>query len=220
MNKFLLISAFIILGICSCQAQKKIPSDFLPQGYTLYEKHFGDLNNDEQEDCILIIKRKDKKNIVVNRFDEKVDRNRRGIIILFNNNGNYQLATKNYTCFYSENEEGYGYYAPQLFIEIIEGKLEVKFKHGKYGFWSYTFKYQNAVFDLTGYHSTSLSGPIMNSTTTIDFVSKSKLFIKNTNDEAEGNDEVFQDTMSDVKIDKLIKLSEIIAFEALDMAKY
>ena len=47
-----------------------------------------------------------------------------------------------------------------------------------------------------------------------------KLFIENTNDEAEGNDEIFQDTMSDVKIDKLIKLSEIIAFEELDMSIY
>ena len=220
MNKFLLISAFMILGVCSCKAQKKNPSKFLPKGYTLYEKHFGDLNNDGQKDCILIIKGKDKKNIVVNSFEKKVDRNRRGIIVLLNKNGKYYLAAKNYACFYSENEEGYGYYAPQLFIEILEGKLDVKFKHGKYGFWSYTFKYQNAVFDLIDYHSTSLTGPVMNSTTTIDFVSKYKLFIENTNDEAEGNDEIFQDTMSDVKIDKLIKLSEIIAFEELDMSIY
>lgn len=220
MNRLSITILLLFILNSSCKTQKNAIVGFLPQGYVEYEKHFGDLNNDDKEDCVLIIKGTNKENIVVNRFDKKVDRNRRGIIVLLKKGKGYEMAVKNESCFYSENEDGGGYYAPQLFIEITDGKLEVKFKHGKYGFRSYTFKYKNATVDLIGYHSTSSSGPITNSTTTIDFVSKSKLFTKNINEDAEGNDEIFEDTFSDVKIDKPITLSEIIAFEELDMSKY
>ena len=203
----------------SCKTLK-VSSDFIPEGYILYEKVFGDLNNDGQEDCILIVKGTNKENIVINRFEKSVDRNRRGIIVLLNNQGSNKQVTKNLDCFYSENEDGGVYYAPQLSVEVIEGNLEVKFKHGRYGFWVYTFEFRNSDFSLISYTSTSLSGPIMNSTTTIDFESKTKLFIENINQEAEGNDEIFTDTISAIKIDKLIKLTEIKDFEELDLSIY
>lgn len=83
MKKHKLIVLMLLLGNFISQAQANTIEDFIPKGYVLYEKVFGDLNKDKQEDCILIVKETYKENIVTNRFDEVVDRNRRGIIILF-----------------------------------------------------------------------------------------------------------------------------------------
>ena len=62
--------------------QENKPSDFIPEGYTEFSKQFEDLNNDGQDDCIIIIW-VDSANVVINDFDQEVDRNRRGIIVLF-----------------------------------------------------------------------------------------------------------------------------------------
>ena len=42
----------------------------------------------------------------------------------------------------------------------------------------------------------------------------------NTNENADGGDEVFIETKKKVKINKLIKLSEIVDFDELDMSVY
>jgi len=221
MNRILTILINLIFIASSCRSlRKKSTSDFVPQDYVLYEKLYGDLNINGQEDCILIIKGNDENNNVVNRFEKIVDRNRRGIIILLNNKGNYQVATKNYNCFYSENEDGGNYYAPQLSFEVIKGDLIIHFEHGRYGFWSYTFRLLNANFKLIKYQSSSNYGPIVNRETYINFLTKVKLIKENINEDDEGNDEVFKDTTSSIKIDTLIKLSEIKDFEELDMSIY
>lgn len=219
MNKYLVILILIILGVTGCKAQKKIPSAFLPQDYVIYKQHFGDLNNDGQEDCILIIKGTDKKNIVTNRFEKIVDRNRRGIIVLLNTKGNYELATKNYACFYSENEDGGNYYAPQLNITVENGNLIIAFEHGRYGFWSYSFKYQDANFKLIEYNSGN-DGPMESDEIHINFLTKKKLIRENTNENSEGNDEILKEINTAIIIEKLIKLSEIKDFEKLDMSIY
>ena len=77
-------------------------SNFLPQGYVIFEKLYGDLNKDGNDDCVLIIKRTDKNQIITDENRGKLDRNRIGIIVLFNKNNHYELAVKNYNCFSSE----------------------------------------------------------------------------------------------------------------------
>ena len=52
-----------------------------------------------------------------------VDRNRRGIIILFTEKDGYKLASKNYNCFSSENEDGGNYFSPELWVEERKGNL-------------------------------------------------------------------------------------------------
>ena len=125
MKKILLILPFFLLTILSCKAQDKEPSDFIPKGYTEFKKYSGDLNKDGLEDYVLIIKKTDSANVVMNRFDKKVDRNRRGIIVLFKNANGYELADKNLECFSSENEDGGVYFAPELWIEIKDNKLYI-----------------------------------------------------------------------------------------------
>jgi len=220
MNKILSILPFFLLAILGCKAQDKTPSDFIPEGYAEFEKYFGDLNKDGLKDCVLIIKKTDTANIVTNRFDKKVDRNRRGIIVLFKKEKGYELADKNYNCFSSENEDGGVYFPPELWIKIENEKLYIHYGHGRYGYWQYTFRYQNSNFELIGFDSSSNRGPIIMRETSINFLTKKKLVKENTNENAEGGDEIFKKTWNNIDIDHLIKLSEIKNFDELDMYNY
>lgn len=190
----------------------------LPKGYKLFEKIQGDLNGDGLDDAVLIIKGTDEKNLVINRFDKEVDRNKRGVLIYLTNKDTSFLATKNLDCFSSENEDGGVYFPPQLSIEIQNGKLYVHYGHGRYGFWKYTFRYQHADFELIGYDSSSNYGPIVNEETSINFLTKKKLTRKNVNqDTEESGDEVFEETWKDIQIEKLFRLSEIKDFDELEI---
>ncbi len=206
------IAAFMIFAYFSCTAQHKNSTDFVPKGYVVFDKSFGDLNKDGQEDCILIIKGTNKDNIVINRFDEKVDRNRRGIIILFKTQESYQLVTMNYNCFFSENEDGGVYFPPELLVKVERGNLIIHYAHGRYGFWRYTFRYQDANFKLIGYDESS-GGIVISNELSINFLTKKKLIRENTNENAVGGDEVFKETWSKIAINELILLSEIKDFE-------
>lgn len=208
-----LLVLLIIYTIPNCYAQHKNFEAFIPKGYVLYKEHFGDLNNDGQDDCVLIIKGTAKEKIVVDNYERTVDRNRRGIIILLKNEDNYQLADKNYDCFSSEHEDGGGYYPPQLWIEFKNNNLKLLYRHGKYGNWSYLFKYQNSNFEMIRFEETQSNGPTVIKETRIDFLTKQKWVSKNTNADAETNDEVFEETQSNIKIETLIKLSEIKDFD-------
>lgn len=172
MTEILKIFLFLLVSMLYCNAQNNLFSDFIPKGYTEYETYFGDLNKDGKEDCVVVIKKTNPDNIITNRFDDIVDRNRRGIIVLFKNGEGYKLVDKNYDCFSSENEDGGVYFPPELQIEIKNEKLYIAYYHGRYGHWEYTFRFQNSNFELIGYDSNSNFGPRINEITSINFLSK------------------------------------------------
>ena len=220
MKKILLILPFFLLTILNCKAQDKEPSDFIPKGYAEFKKYSGDLNKDGLEDCVLIIKKTDSTNFGMNRVEKKVDRNRRGIIVLFKSGNGDEVADKRLECFSSENEDGGVYFAPELWIEIKDNKLYIHYGHGRYGYWKYTFRFQKSNFELIGYDSSSNRGPVTNRETSINFLTKKILIKENTNENAEGGDEIFKENLNDIEIDNLIKLSEIKDFDELDMYNY
>jgi hypothetical protein len=131
---------------------------FLPSGYVIQDQIFGDLNNDQVNDCVLLIKGTNAENIVESNSGEKLDRNRRGLVVLINRNNKYEVVVKNYQCFSSENEDGGIYFPPELSIDIKKNKLNVHYAHGRYGYWQYMFRYQNAGFELIGRNSRNLFG--------------------------------------------------------------
>lgn len=203
--------------------QKKNPTDFLPKGFVVFETINGDLNKDGIEDCVLIIKGTDKNQVITDEYRGQLDRNRRGIIILFNKNDHYELAVKNYDCFSSENEDGGVYFAPELSFEIKNGNLYTHYGHGRYGYWKYTFRFQNSDFELigydAGYRSNFVSDWVIFNEESINFLSKKKL-TKEIIKVATDGKETFKETWKDLSIDGHIKLSEIKDFDKLDMTVY
>lgn len=219
--KTILISfiLFLVTTTFSQIKQSQNPLNFLPKGYILYNQIDGDLNNDGLIDKVLIIKGTDKSKIVAVENQKKLDRNRRGIIILFNKNGKFDLALNNYNCFSSENEDGGVYFAPELSLEIKKGNLYISYGHGRYGRWQYTFRYRKMNFELIGYDETN-GGVIIDSEISINFLTKKKLQKVNINENAESGDEVFKENWFNITVNKLIKLNEIKDFDTLSLDEY
>lgn len=193
----------------------KPKKDFIPKGYVVYSEFFGDLNKDGVDDCVLIIKDTKPENIVTNRFETEVDRNRRGIVVLCKKGKGYELAVKNYNCFSSENEDGGVYFPPDLDIHIEKGNLILHYAHGRYGYWAYTFRHQNNDLELIGFDYSENFGPITQSFTSINFLTKKMLVKTNINPQEGLDEEVFESKWSKIEVDKLIKLSEIEDFDEL-----
>lgn len=192
----------------------------IPAGYVVFQKIQGDLNKDNQIDDILIIKDTKKSNFEINRFGEKVDRNPRGIIIAFKNQDQYELVLENRNCFSSENEDGGVYFAPELNVEANKGNLLIHYGHGRYGYWSYIFRYQNADFELIGYDSSQNRGPTVERSTSINLSTQKMRIRENLNPTAEGGDEKFKETWKKFTLPKPIKLREITGFDDFQIEKF
>ena len=200
-------------------ADKQRITDFIPKGYKLFEKISGDLNKDGLEDCVLIIKATRKDGFVKNSFDKVVDRNRRGIIILFTEKDGYKLASKNYNCFSSENEEGGVCCAPYLSIDIRNSKLFVHYAHGRYGYWEYCFRYQDSDFMLIGYESFGSQGPTALGKVSINFLTGVRYDDDNVNKYDDDAEEKFVRKVTKLKKEPLMKLSEIDDFDELEIER-
>lgn len=199
--------------------QRKTVSDFLPKGYVIFEKIYGDLNKDGIEDCVIIIKDTKKSKIIKDENSSELDRNRRGIIVLFNKKDHYELAAKNYDCFSSENEYGGVYFPPELNVEIVKDNLYINYSHGRYGYWIYTFRFQNSDFELIGYNDSSNKGSLVISEISMNFLTKKKFEKVIVNENAESGDEVFEETWKKINVNKLIKLSEIKDFDVFKISE-
>lgn len=209
----------------------KSPTEFVPAGYVVLEQIQGDLNNDNQQDYVLIIKGTDKANFVTDERGRELDRNRRGIIIALRNTDSYELALENRSCFSSENEDGGIYFPPDLGVSINEGNLVFHYGHGRYGSWTYTFQYQHADFELISYRSNSNRGPMTLRTVSINFMTKEKLIRRNVDeyadmkemlgresgDEYEEDGELFIQTLDKFTLSKPIKLRDIADFDDFDL---
>ena len=197
----------------------KSPTDLIPSEYVLVETIQGDLNKDGKTDYVLLIKGTDKEKFFDHEYLGILDRNRRGIIIAFESNGEYELVLKNLDCFSSENEDGGVYFAPDLSISVHKGSLFISYGHGRYGYWSYNFRYQNSGFQLIGYDSSQNRGPLIEREVSINFLTQKILTRENINQDAEGGDEHFKETWKRFTLPKPIKLEEIIDFDELYMER-
>ncbi|MNJ91875.1 hypothetical protein D3C87_95300 [compost metagenome] len=194
---------------------KQDPADFVPEGFRVFEKVYGDLDKDGVKDLILIIKGTDRGNFYQDEYRGELDRNRRGLIVLLNKKHGYEQVVKNLECFSSENEDGGVYYAPELSVSVEKGKLYVHYAHGRYGYWSYTFRYNQSDFDLIGYDASENHGPIAQWITSINFLTQKKQEKENISEDPE--DEVFKETWVKLKTKKLLQLSEIKDFDEFSL---
>lgn len=211
-----LLLAIATQSISAQTTLKSNANDFIPKGFVLSSTSIGDLNKDGVDDKVLLVKGADKGAFVKNEYGELVDRNRRGIIVLFKKDNQYEQVLKNLNCFSSENEDGGVYYAPELSLEIGKGNLYVNYAHGRYGYWKYTFRYRKGDFYLIGY-DISEGGEVIDKETSINFLSKKKQVKVNTNLSAEGGDEEFTETWTNIVISQLMKLREVKDFDVLEL---
>lgn len=224
-KKMLLISlmSFSVATIFGQVNAMKNPTDFLPKGYVCMEKIYGDLNKDGNEDCVLLIKGTDKKQIITDKYRGRLDLNRRGLIVLFKKSDHYELVLKNYACFSSENEDGGVYVAPELLVGIKNGNLFTHYGHGRYGYWKFYFRFQTSDFELIGYDSAYDNelvpeGGVFNEES-INFLSKKK-FLKEVIRVNPNGKATYKESWKKISISRLIKLSEIKDFDDLDMTIY
>lgn len=219
MNKYFFSTLFLFCVLDSISQVTQISvTKYVPEGYIIFDKIAGDLNKDGVDDCIIITKGTDKSHVITDEYKGELDRNRRGILILFKKDDGYKTVVLNNKCFSSENEDGGVYFAPELSIEINKGILLINYSHGRYGWWRYTFRSQNDDFELIGYDQISNNGPNVDRETSINFSTKMKQIKINTNSTSELEDPVFEESWKNIQITELIKLSEIKKIEELDFS--
>ena len=188
----------------------------IPQGYTVFDKIAGDLNKDGIQDSVFIIKKIDPGQIIVDELRGSLDRNRRGIVVFLSENHQYQVACQNLACFSSENEDGGVYYPPELSIDIQQNKLYIAYQHGRYGAWTYTFRYQANQFVCIGFDNSENYGPVIQQQTSINFLTRKKLVKTNTNTLAEeSGQEVFKQQLLELEPGQLQVLSQVLDFDSL-----
>lgn len=188
---------------------------YIPAQYLLFDVVEGDLNQDGQKDLVLMLKATDPKQSIVNRYDKKVDRNRRGVLVLLaEGKGKYKELLKNLSAFSSENEDGGVYFPPDLSLDIQNNKFYVHYGHGRYGYWTYSFRLEGKDLRLIGYDSSSNHGPYIKSETSINFLTGKKVVRNNINKETE-DDPKFKEAWTQFKSPKLY-LSKIKDFDQLD----
>lgn len=199
--------------------QSTNPENLIRPDETIYETVSGDLNKDGKDDCVIITKQTKKRlTSVKNQFGDRVDRNRRGILIAFKNADDYNTVLAIPNCFLSENEDGGVYFAPELFVEVVKGNLKIHYAHGRYGFWTYLFRYQNNNFELIGYDESNNRGPVTERSVSINFLTGKMKTQRNTNPDADSGEEVFDEAWQDIEMNALVKLTDITSFEDFDIS--
>ena len=196
------------------------PLAFIPEGYDLFSRCEGDLNKDGKPDVVLMIKGTDKSKWVDDENRGRLDRNRRGLIILFKRKNGYEQILRNDTCFSSENEDGGIYDAPELELYIIKNTLHIYFAHGRYGCWNYIFRYQNNDFELIGYNHNRRIRLVTYYNLDINFSTRTRVYEENLNADDDGKEERFKVTKSKIRRKKLIKLSEIADIDKLNWGDF
>ena len=186
-------------------AEKQLKKDsirykaYIPTSYTLFETIQGDLNKDGLQDVVLIVKATDPKQWITDEYRGKLDRNRRGVVVLLNVKGHYQKVVQNLSLFSSENEDGGVYFAPELVPSIEKGLLKLHYAHGRYGYWAYQFRLEGRDMRLIGYDSSDNFGPYVNSETSVNFLTAKKLVRENLNKDLD-SDPKFKEIWSKVNI--------------------
>ena len=222
------LSLFILLLLFGCQSNPKErqsesisepitieAASLIPEGYVLTDSIGGDLTSDGINEFALMISEDDDSNVTENEYGDPVNNNRRGILIFSQVNEKTELLSQNLSCFSASQSDGM-YMAPELYVEISDNTLIVNYANGRYGYWNYTFKYQNSAFELIKYFNSSSNGPVTDEETVMDFMTMKMTVKTNTNPLAqmEGEEE-FEEATEEIKAEGLVKLSEIDDFDSL-----
>lgn len=198
---------------------------FIPKKFNLLESQcHSDFNQDGQKDCVLIIQATQKSAWKTNFAGDKVNRNRRGIVILFKTPHSYQKVLENQSLFASENEDGGIYFAPELMVESQKNQLIFRYGHGRYGHWSYTFDYRkinqnqkSKDFYLIGFDVASHRGAKIEYTQSVNFLTQKFRHQINLNENDNGENPKLKTTWYTLPKQPLYRLAKIQDIDQLGM---
>jgi hypothetical protein len=202
------------LAVMNGDAPAQDPIEFLNLEI-LVEKRLGDLNGDGTKDVVLITQQ--TKDDVYEILDgNKYDRNRRGLVIAFNENDMYHLVLKHRDCFDYYDDETYQSETVTN-IEIKDKKLYVTCSYGRYGNRMYTFRYKNNDFDLIGLdcYDRQTNNNIIEITTSFNFLTQkiettSKFYTLDWEDA--GTEEIWNDFEFRKPLPKLSEMKKFDGF--------
>lgn len=189
---------------------------FIPNGYKLIKKIYGDLNKDGYRDCVLLIKATRKDHIKTDSDGNVIDRNRKGLVVLFYKKGTYQLASKNLNFLMPDKGYKDGNPSDSLSVNIRDGKLYIFYNEKDIGDKSFCFRYQGTDLVLIGADFSFTYGeelPLtIESYNFLTRVSSHENQIANFHEDV---DATYEWEAGRLKKKPLIKLSEIYALEDL-----
>ncbi|GHT43752.1 hypothetical protein AGMMS49965_18200 [Bacteroidia bacterium] len=198
------------IRLVDVETKSKNPEDLVCSDDSIFEKTTGDLNKDGEDDCVILTKQREKSAFVPDEYYGELNTNRRGIVIAFKEGEEYNTVLAFPECFPAEHPEDAGYVA----AEIKKGNLLIHFGYGRYGWCRYTFRYRNSAFELIGYDKSSSNGPVEESIISINFLTKKKQELVNTDPEADSGGEVFEETWKDIELTNgIVKLTDIRDFD-------
>jgi hypothetical protein len=194
------------------------PREFLPPGYVVLKKVVGDLNGDHHQDIVFEIQKETKKsNSQKNDSGDRPGVKARGIMVVFEKNGKYELAFENLSCLTTENNDGGNYFPPEFGVYIENGSLVIHYFQGRYGYKKYKFRYQNGDFDLIGYDASENHGPVVLRSVSINLLTKKMLIRENIRPDANPGEEKFKETWKRFSLQRTFRLSQISSLDGLDI---
>lgn len=184
MRHFLTFITLLFSVFAFGETQKKLDfASFFPENYILVSTVVGDINQDGKDDFILLIQDTDKNAFEQNKGLGISNRNRRGIVVLFDKGTHYEVASSNYSCLPPGNDGYERFINPELSIEISKEKRRkdqffisyLSRSKDEYTSWKYTLRYQNGDFELIGYDKTSgVASEVLN-LISIDFINEKRV---------------------------------------------
>ncbi|MCL1937519.1 MAG: hypothetical protein FWF52_03870 [Candidatus Azobacteroides sp.] len=208
-----------VTATINVETTSKNPNDLVRSDEIIFDRFFGDLNKDGEDDCVIITKQTKKSAFVTDENRGKLDRNRRGILIAFKEGEYYNTFLAIPDCFSSENEDGGVYFPPELSFEINRGNLTIHYGHGRYGWWQYVFRYQNNNFELIGYDQADMYGPVLRESVSINFLTKKKQTRTNTNPNDHDSNEIIKETWQRIDlVNGLVRLTDIEDFDNFNVS--
>lgn len=207
--------------LTDAKLESENPDELVPSNERIFFKTFGDLDGNGGEDCIIITKQTRKDLVETDDFHEATDRNRLGIVIALKYGDVYRTACASSGCFASDNVGGGTYLPPELSVSVKRGNLVIHYAHGRNGWLQYTFRYGEKRFHLIGYDEEYDRGPVLESRTSINFLTRKKQTLTNVNADSQDGDAVIEEKWQDIAIiDDLAKLDEIRKFDDLNLSDY
>ncbi len=194
------------------------PDDLVPSGFVVVEKVRGDLNRDDLDDVILVIKATARTGHVFDESRGWQDRNRRGLIIALREGDRFRKVLESRSCFSSENEDGGIYFPPDLSVMIKGGSLLIHYGHGRYGYWTYKFQFRDNDFEMIGYDEASHAGPTLREDISVNFVTNQVRRRKNLAPLGEETERL-RETWVKLRLPRPPKLRSIQNFDDLEIVR-